>query len=73
MDRQFKFAHIRQSKNNFIDGTWYRPKGFRQILIIEYKDIITKEKIIGPYIIMNKKNYNNFGNFSIYYITKRYH
>jgi hypothetical protein len=50
-------AHIRESKNIFIDGTWYKPKGFCQLLIIQYKDIITKEQIVGTYIIMNKRKY----------------
>ena len=50
-------SHLRASKHIFIDGTWYRPNGFEQILIILYKDIITKEKIPGCYIIMNNKKY----------------
>ena len=54
-------SHLRQSKNLFIDGTWYKPNGFQQILIIQYKDIIIKEKIVGAYLIMNNKK------FSLYY------
>ena len=41
----------------FIDGTWYKQNGFEQILIVLYKDIITKEKIPGCYIIMNNKKF----------------
>ena len=51
-------SHIRKSKHLFIDGTWYRPSGFCQIIIILYKDIIINEKIPGCYIITNNKKYN---------------
>ena len=50
-------SHIRKRKHLFIEGTWYRPKGFEQILIILYKDIITNEKIPGCLIIMNNKKF----------------
>ena len=50
-------SHLRTSKHIFIDGTWYRPNEFEQILIILYKDVITMEKIPGCYIIMNNKKY----------------
>ena len=50
-------SHLRVAKHIFIDGTWYKPNGYEQILIILYKDIITKEKIPGCYIIMNNKKY----------------
>ena len=50
-------SHIRKAKHLFIDGTWYRPDGFVQILIILYKDIITNEKLPGCFIIMNNKKY----------------
>ena len=32
------------------------PKEFKELLIIEYKDIISKEKIPGMFILLNKKN-----------------
>ena len=51
-------SHLRVAKYIFIDGTWYKPNGYEQILIILYKDIITKEKIPGCYIIMNNKRYD---------------
>ena len=50
-------SHLRSSKHIFIDGTWYRPNGYEQILIILYKDVITKEKIPGCYIFLNNKRY----------------
>ena len=50
-------SHLRKAKHLFIDGTWYRPDGFVQILIILYKDIITNEKLPGCFIIMNNKKY----------------
>ena len=51
-------SHIRRAKRIFIDGTWYRPSGFCQIIIILYKDIIINEKIPGCYNITNNKKYN---------------
>ena len=53
-------SHLRESKHIFIDGTWYRPNGYEQILIVLYKDIIIKEKIPGCYVIMNNKRYDNY-------------
>ena len=51
-------SHIRKTKHLFIAGTWYRPDGFAQILIILYKDIITNNKLPGCFIIMNNKEYS---------------
>ena len=31
-------SHLRTTEHLFIDGTWYRPNGFQQIIIILYKD-----------------------------------
>ena len=49
-------SHMRKSNHFFIDGTWYKPSGFVQILIILYKDTIINEKIPGCFIITNNKN-----------------
>ena len=46
---------MRESEHIFLDGTWCKPNGFAQILIIQFKDSIIKEKIFGSYIIMNNK------------------
>ena len=50
-------SHMRKSNHFFIDGTWYKPSGFVQILIILYKDTIINEKIPGCFIITNNKKY----------------
>lgn len=39
----------------FVDGTWYRPQNMAQIMIIMFKDSITKEKIPGLFIVTNNK------------------
>ena len=41
----------------FVDGTYHHPEGYEQLLIIMYQDVITNEKIVGLYILMNGKNY----------------
>ena len=51
-------SHISEVEHLFIDSTWYKPNGYKQILIILYKDIIIKEKISGYFVIMNNKQYN---------------
>ena len=48
-------AHIREAECLFIDGTWYKPPGFCQIIVIMFKDIITKEKYPGMFIVSNNK------------------
>ena len=48
-------GHIRQSKYYFIDGTWYKPPGMVQILIIMFKDSITDLKLPGIYIVTSNK------------------
>ena len=49
-------SHIREAEHLFIDSTWYKPNGYKQILIILYKDI--KEKIPGCFFVMNNKQHN---------------
>ena len=40
----------------FVDGTFHHPPNFEQLLIIQYGDYITSNKIVGLFILMNKKN-----------------
>ena len=49
-------ARLRESKHWLIDCTYHYPKEFKELLVIEYKDILTKEKIPGMFILLNKKN-----------------
>ena len=51
---------MRESKNWFIDATFHKPKDFYQLLIVYYKDIISKEKLPALYILMNNKIYENY-------------
>ena len=51
-------SHIRVAKHLFIDGTWYKPGNFSQILIIEYKDIILNEKYQEHILLLIIKNIN---------------
>ena len=51
----FMIAHMRESIYYFIDGTWYKPPGMVQILIIMFKDTITGLKIPGMYIVTSNK------------------
>ena len=39
----------------FIDETFHHKSDFEQLLIIQYKDYITSNKIVSLYILMNKK------------------
>lgn len=55
---ELNISHIRNTEHLFIDGTWYRPNGYAQILIILYKDKIINEKIPGCYIITNNKTFD---------------
>lgn len=43
-------AHARESDWLFIDATRYKPPGMVQIIIIMFKDVIYKEKILGMYV-----------------------
>ena len=40
----------------FFDGTYHHPDGFEQLLLVMYKDVIISEKIVGLFILMNKKS-----------------
>lgn len=40
-------CHIRESLYYFIDGIWYKPSGMSEIIVIMFKEIITKAKIPG--------------------------
>ena len=48
-------ARLRESKHWLIDCTYHYPKEFKELLVIEYKDILTKEKIPGMFILLKKK------------------
>ena len=50
---------MRESLYYFIDGTWYKTSGMAQIIVIMFKDIITKDKIPGFLLslIIELKNY----------------
>ena len=48
-------ARIRHSNHLFIDATFHHPQGYSQLLIIIFKDIITKEYYPGFYILMTNK------------------
>ena len=53
-------SRLRESKNWMIDATYHHPKEFSQLLIIYYKDIISKEKLPSIYVLMNNKKYENY-------------
>ena len=55
-------AHIREAECLFIGRTWYNPQGFCQIIVIKFKDIITKEKYPGMFIVSNNKIFINVSN-----------
>ena len=44
-------SRLRESKNWMIDSTYHHPKEFSQLLIIYYKDIISKEKYPCFYVL----------------------
>ena len=48
-------ARARESHHYFIDATWHIPKGFNQLLIVLFKDIIIKEKLPVFYILMSNR------------------
>jgi hypothetical protein len=48
-------GHMRESLYYLIDGTLYKPSGMTQIIVIIFKDIITKDKILGFYIVTNNR------------------
>ena len=48
-------SRLRESKNWMIDATYHHPKDFYQLLIIYYKDKITKEKYPSFFVLMNNK------------------
>ena len=39
-------SHVRKTKHIFIDCTWYQTQGFKQILVILFKDIIINKKYL---------------------------
>ena len=53
-------TYIREPECLFIDGTWYKPPGFCQIIVIMFKDIITKEKYSGMFIVSSNKLEENY-------------
>ena len=54
----FLIAHMRESKYYFIDGTWYKPPGMVQILIILFLDCISNLKIPDMFIVTSSKTQN---------------
>ena len=42
------------------DATYHYSKVFAQLLIIYYKDIISKEKLPSLFVLMNNKIYENY-------------
>ena len=50
-------SHVRKTKHIFIDCTWYQPQGFKQILVILFKDIIINKKISCCFMILKNKRY----------------
>ena len=46
---------LRESKHWLIDCTFRYTNGFKELMVIEYKDIITKEKIPDMFILLNNK------------------
>ena len=56
----YNISSLRESKNWLIDATFHIPRDFYQLLIIYYKDIISKEKLPALYILMNNKIYENY-------------
>ena len=46
---------MRQSRNNFVEGTFHNLEEFTQLILIMDKDIITSIKINGLYILVNSK------------------
>ena len=48
-------ARIRSSKHLFIDVTFHHPQEYSQLLIIIFKDIISKEYYPGFFILMTNK------------------
>ena len=51
---------MKKSNLIYIDGTFHHPIGYRQLIIIKYKDYITDLKIPAFYILIN-------GKYQIYY------
>ena len=48
-------ARIRNSLHFFVDATFHHPQGYSQLLIIIFKDIISKEYYPGFFILMTNK------------------
>ena len=46
---------MRKSNYLFIDATFHHPKGYAQLLTINYKDIKTLEYYPGFYILISNK------------------
>ena len=68
-------ARGRESRYYFIDGTWHMPKGYSQLLIILYKDIIIKEKIPLFFVLMSNRKeelYNRVFSSIIDILTQHY-
>ena len=59
-------AHMRESELLYFDTTWYKPIGFKQLLIGLYYDSITLEKYPDDFVIMNCKYQKKYENIFIY-------
>ena len=52
---ELNLSHLRATQHLFLDSTWYKPRDFEQILIIQYKVLIIKDHITDGFIITNNK------------------
>ena len=68
-------ARGRESHHFFCDGAFHNPKGYIQILIIFFKDIIIKEKIPCFFVLMSNRKeelYKRVFNSIIEILTQDY-
>ena len=56
----FDIKRLIKSEHLLIDGTFVKPIGFLQAIIIMYYDIIIDKMIPGIYIIINNKTYEGY-------------
>ena len=56
----FDIKRLIKSEHLLIDGTFVKPIGFLQTIIIMYYDIIIDKMIPGIYIIINNKTYEGY-------------
>ena len=54
------YEKITKCSHYYIDGTFVRPSGFSQLLVILFYDISTKSRYPGAYILLNSKLYQSY-------------